>query len=313
MRRVHAIGWVVGLAVGSTACGGGQAPPTQPMDDEPLRALDNTQWSWIRATCDDGTHNLDARGFGDTLQITTIGHGLRLTHTLQMATDGCAETVVTWVSANGAAFSFKEQVRVADALDRGCSNTWPREHTGELQHRDDTLTLREHRSAQCGGYDVRHEYRRVSAVESDDRVRIRGLVAGLVLRDPDMMTRDFAEQASLVVPKPARDGGGQLRFEGRTAARGWLTNTVRSVAWIGARILEIHEGDAAHAGQYAVRVEYMDSGLASPLELLLQLTLADGEIYEAQWLLASPLNPRSETETGTPLLHDASLPDTAAP
>ncbi len=309
MRCARAIGLVLGVS----ACGGGQAPPTQVTDVAPLRALDDTRWSWTRATCDDGTHQLDALGFADALHVTAIGHGLRLTHTLQMATDGCAETIVTWVSADGAAFSFKDQVRVADAVNRACNQTWPREHTGELRHLGDILEIREYRSAHCGGYDIRHEYRRVTAERADDHSRIRGLVAGLVLRDPDVMTRDFAEHASLVVPKPARDGGGQLRFEGRTAARGWLTNTVRSVAWIGARILEIGPAQADAPGQYTVRIEYMDSALASPIELLLRVTLADGEIYEAQWLLASTITPRADTDAATPLPHDASLPDTGVP
>lgn len=325
-RAVPLLSWVV-LASGLCACGGGQSPQERTAQNvsspaAPLLALDNTRWSWTHATCDDGQHQLDALGFDDRLHVTAIGHGVRLTHQLMMEAEGCAETVVTWVSADGAAFRFADQARVADAADRACVDGWPREHTGEIQHQHqheaDTLELRVHRSALCGGYDIRHSYRRVTRAQPNDHALIRQVVVGLALRDADVITEHFAAQSSLVVPKPAREGGGQLRFEGRSAVRGWFIGMVRSVAWIGARILDITETSTGH---YTVRVEYMDSELSEPLLAQLVVTLADGEIYEAQWLFASTIAPRiapgiasgAATDAGTPLPADASLPDTPTP
>jgi hypothetical protein len=305
--RVRSAWLVLSLA----ACGGGQSASVGPAaSPDGVGVLDQTRWTWVSAICDDGTHDLDARGFDDRVHITAVGRGLRLVHDLTFATEGCAETVVTWASADGAAFRFVDQARVADALDRSCVATWPLERSGEVHQRGDALELRMYRSSLCGGYDIRHQYRRVEAQRLDDHGLVRHMVAGWVLRDAEMVVRHYAAGASLIVPRPAADGGGQLRFEGRNAARGWFTGMVRSVAWIGARILDISEPEP---GRYVARVEYMDSGLANPLQALFTVTIADGEIYEAQLAFASSIVPRLELDAGSPLPDAASLPDTGAP
>jgi len=299
--------WLLCLAA---ACGGGQTRPATEQSQQDVRVLDRTRWTWTGAVCDDGTHQLEARGFEDHLQITARGAGLRLVHDVAFSTEGCAETVVTWATADGAAFRFSDQARVADALDRSCVAQWPVDRSGEVHQHGDALELRVYRSGLCGGYDIRHSYRRVDVLPADDHALVREMVVGLVLQDPDVVVGDFAPRASLIVPRPAADGGGQLRYEGRTAALGWFTTMLRSVAWIGARIVEIED---AGAGRYVARVEYMDSGLGTPLSVLLTLTVADGEVYEAQLVFASAIAPRVEVDAGSPLPDAASLPDTGAP
>lgn len=284
-------GCAAGALACTLACGGGQQPASPDLSDD-LRTLDQTQWTWANAICDDGTHQLAARGFEDQLRITSIGGGMRMTHEIGVATDGCNETLVRWVSPDGSAFRFKDLVRVAETAERTCLQAWPSEQSGEVLRRGDTLELRHYRSALCGGYDVRHIYRAVTTPTRDDRTRIRDLVAGLVLRDPSVIARDYAEQASLRVPKPAADGGGQIHHEGRAAITGWFSLLVRSVAWIGARIVQITE---LAPGRYLARLEYMDDALQAPLTIDLTLQFADGEIYEAQWSLVSPIVPRASS------------------
>lgn len=301
------------------ACGGGQLASNNTTSND-LTAIDGTHWTWASATCDDGAHQLDARGFEDHLSVGAIGSGLRLNHDYAFVTEGCAETVVTWASANGSAFRFADQARVADSVEHGCVATWPREQGGEIHLRDGTLDVRTYRSNLCGGYDIVHHYRRVPNHRGDERALIRHFVAGLILRDPDVIARDVAQQASLVVPAVAKEGGGQKRYEGRAAVAAWFTAMVRSVAWFGARVVDVSE---LRAGHYLARLEYMDSALATPLLIELTLTLADHEIYEAQWALASPIAPRETpqaedqadtvVDAGSPLPDTSWLPDTAAP
>lgn len=300
------------LLLACAGCGGRQAPAAPTEAGAELRALDQTLWTWASATCDDGSHTLEQRGFEDRIEITSIGSGLRLAHELAFVTEGCAETVITWASADGASFRFVDQARVADTVERGCSAEWPIEQSGEIRTHGDSLEVRMYRSRLCGGYDIRHSYRRVDRQRRDDRAVIRRVVAGLVLRDVDVITEHMASQTSLVVPRPASEGGGQVRFEGRVAAAQWFASMVRSVAWIGARVLDTSE---VAPGRYVTRIEYMDSGLRSPLTALLTLTFADGEIYEAQLVFASAIEPAvgGEADAGSPLPPAVTLPDTAEP
>lgn len=291
------------------ACGD-KPPLTLFVPRPPFEGLDGTQWAWTSATCDDGTHTLDTRGFDERMRLRVMGRSLRLLRDVSMSADGCAETLVTWVSEDGTAFHFAEQARVADAPERACADSWAREHGGELQVEADAMELRVYRSQQCGGYDIRHHYTRVTPSPLDDRSLIRHVVAGLSLRDPALVVASFSPQGSLVVPRAATEGGGMQRVEGRANVERWFADMVHSVAWVGARVLEIVATDP---GGYVARVEYMDSALSEPLQIQVHFALADSEIYEMRWALSSLAVPVSGPLSGTTLPEGTSLPDTAAP
>lgn len=292
-----------------TACGD-KPTLTVFVPPPPFDGLDGTQWAWTSASCDDGAHTLDTRGFDERMRLRVMGRSLRLLRDVSMSADGCAETLVTWVSEDGAAFHFAEQARVADAPDRACSGSWPREHGGELRVEGDAMDLRVYRSQECGGYDIRHHYARVARSPLDDRALIRHVVAGLSLRDPALLVGSFSTQGSLVVPRAAAEGGGMRRVEGRAGVERWFSEMLRSVAWVGARVLEIVATDA---GGYVAHVEYMDSALSEPLQIQVRFTLADSEIYEMRWSLSSLVVPAPGPPAGTALPEGRWLPDTAAP
>ncbi len=300
----------------SAGCGGGtrQTTPDESADfgsttggmtrrivDMPV-GLDATEWQWIEAHCTEGPLDLASRGFSQRLRIREDETTLLLVYDQQFSTENCSQTVVQRVSppAEPGELLVEEVTRVTVPSTGACVGQPELPRPGEVRRQGNLLEVLVQRSNWCGGFEVRMVYAQAPPQLLEEDEIARHYAAEYTRGDFRAMARLFAESGSLLEPFTETDTGDPYRHDGRAAVEAWYQAAFSETPWRALRIVSMEPGAEPHT--MILEWEHMDPRLSEPLRGRTRLTVAAGEIFEAQIeLLSAPeLAPSSGEEAASP-------------
>jgi hypothetical protein len=252
--------------------------------------LIGTRWRYTESHCTEAPLDLSPRGFEQELRVMPLGAdrpGFLLAYDQTFAREQCTQTVLTSATptSNGE-FQLREEQRISVPATPECENAIrpdpPR--PGEVRMVGGDLEVLTQRSNWCRGFEVRMVYQPMPPELMREEQILRRYIAFFNQRNVPALAGLFAETGSLLDPFLLSDTGGPTRHEGREAIAAWYAQAFDGVPWVALRLTGTqHEGDA-----WAAEWEYMDPRLEAPLAGRTQLTIAAGEIFEAQHALTRP-------------------------
>lgn len=251
--------------------------------------LDGTDWQWIEAHCTEGPLELASRGFSQRLRIREDGTSLLLVYDQQFAIEDCSQTVVQRVSppAEPGELLMEEVARVTVPATGACVGRPELPRPGEVRRQGSLLEVLVQRSNWCGGFEVRMVYAPATPQPLVESEIARHYAAEYTLGDFRAMARLFAETGSLLEPFTETATGDPYRHDGRAAVEAWYQAAFAETPWRAMRIVSMEPGAEAHT--MIVEWEHMDPRLSEPLRGRTRMTVAAGEIFEAQLeLLSAP-------------------------
>ncbi len=271
---------------GTSGGGGGRVRTGRPAGPELL----GTRWRYTESHCTEAPLDLSPRGFEQELRVMPLGEGrpgFLLAFDQTFAREQCTQTVlISATPTSNGEFQLREVQRVSLPATPECENAVrpdpPR--PGEVRMVGSDLEVLTQRSNWCRGFEVRMVYQSLPPELLREEQILRRYIAFFNRRDVPALASLFAETGSLLDPFTVSDTGGPTRHEGREAVAAWYAQAFDGVPWVALRLTGTqHEGDA-----WTAEWEYMDPRLAEPFAGRTQLTIAAGEIFEAQHTLTRP-------------------------
>lgn len=257
--------------------------------------LHESRWTWLDATCSDGSLELGSLGLERTLTIEVAEGALRLTHESELLTEGC-RVLDVWSATPGQSaelWRFVPEVAVTLPADAECGPAELEPTDGALHLSGDVLEIVTRRSAWCRGFDARFTYRRSEPSPSSAAGLAARYVAHWNRGDAAAIGRLFVAEGSLVEPFTRTTDGRYARHAGRAEVQAWHARAFASASWEAMRLLAVER--AGGEGRWAFEWEYLDDRLATPLRGRNLFVVAGGEIYEAEVQLLADPHPRVAT------------------
>lgn len=250
--------------------------------------LGGTQWQWVEAHCTEGPLDLASRGFAQTLRVEADPQGLLLTYDHEFGNEQCTQTVVQRArpTQDPRQWTLVEQARVAQPANEECFGRMEEERPGEVRRKGQFLEVLVQRSmVWCNGLEVRMVYAPKAPEPLTTDQIVRHYVAHFNRRDPERLAALFADSGSLVEPFNVTSTGGATRHDGRQSIQQWYGEVLHSpVDWLALRIEDVSPTQNGATLEW----QYMDPRLEEPMGGRTDLTVAAGEIFEAQIELTSP-------------------------
>jgi hypothetical protein len=284
---------LLSAVIALTACGAGQGAAVRPKS----QALHESRWSWLDATCSDGSLELGGLGLERTLTVEVTEGALRLTHETQMLTEGC-RVLDVWSALPGKSadlWRFVPEVAVALPPEAECGPAETEPVEGTLRLRGDVLEIVTRRSAWCRGFDARFTYRRSDPAPASPEGLAARYVAHWNRADAAAVARLFVAEGSLIEPFTRTQDGRYARHGGRAQVQAWLGRAFASTGWHAMRLLSVER--AGGEGQWAFGWEYVDERLAAPLRGRNLFVVAGGAIFETEVQLLTDPQPRAQSST----------------
>lgn len=303
------------LGLGFAACGGAEPRAEVPYEEAedvsvvreertvatgraPVgRNFVGSRWQWIEATCTEGTTDLAAKGFTDELRVEREGESSYLLVHDEGFGDGCKRTVLQSAAPLEAENEFRltEELLVGLPATDACARRPDTARTGEVRMHGDFLEVLVRRSPLCNGFEVRHVYGPAPVATLTGEQIARRYVAHYNRRDVARIATLFSDAGSLVESFTVNEDNTPTRHDGREAVRAWYTQSLADVPWVALRLTALAPTD--QQGQIGIDWEYMDPRLSTPFTGRNLLTIAAGEIFEAQFDVAAPAGAQTTTTT----------------
>lgn len=259
-----------------------------------------TQWHWLRAQCTEGPLDLAQKGFQQVLRVRPAADGFVLvydqtfngTPTASAAepppATACKQTIMQHVIVGaGREWQVREEARVTVPATPECEGTPEDSHPGEVRRRGSDLEVLVQRASACGGFELQMVYAPAAVTPLSEEELVRHYVAYINRKDVTGVVDLFSDVGSLVESFSITEDGNPLRHDGHEGVANWFAQAFGSVPWVAMKLTSV-EPDAANAGHWKARWQYMDPRLENPIEGQNLFTMAAGEIYETQISVDAP-------------------------
>lgn len=289
----------LGVGVGAVGCGGAAPAGIDETGDmgrtsgdqmaariiEIPSGLDGSEWRWVRASCTEGPLDLSSRGFEARLHVDQDAAGLLLTYDQRFAAESCDVTVVQQATLNESQTELRmeEVARVALPSSPECFGQPEPPRPGEVRRSGRNLEVLVQRSRWCNGFEVTMTYEPAVPSLPSNETLARRYVAHYTRGDAARVAGLFSTASALLESFTTTSTGDPYRHEGRDAIRAYYRDAFAGAPWRAMRIVGLEAGETPQ--QTVVRWEYMDPRLAAPVAGHDVLTIAAGEIFEAQIVL----------------------------